>query len=309
MAKSRMTNLRILGISFLVCLLILVGMMVNQHSHYADVRLSAVQDYQEAFHGDVFHVLTFVSAQEGQDFMAPLEALVASAQQTEATLIYAGQVIHTGLKSQQILSTFGPTLEWQAILLQQFDSFEAYQNYKKRPEIERAMGQFGVIYTHGIKRSAGLNVMLHQLLLGIKTWRQVTFSPDILPFQPSPDAARSEMSSALLEHADGLGQEAILIVNLARDGDEEQQAANASYGSAMLGLMADIGYGPMHIGSTVSLEHDHQFEQAMLVYYPGSQYFHDLSSSTWFQGIIGDKQLADTQACITVPITNLLLKR
>ena len=144
------------------------------------------------------------------------------------------------------------------------------------------------------------------MLLAIKTWRQVTFSPDILPFQASPQAQRADISEALLKHANGLGRDAILIVNLARNGTAEQQAANNDYASQMLGLMAEQGYGPMHIGSTVSLEHNHQFDQAMLVYYPGSQYFHDLGNSTWFQGIIGDKQLADTQACITVPITHLL---
>lgn len=43
-----------------------------------------------------------------------------------------------------------------------------------------------------------------------------------------------------------------------------------------------------------------------LVYYPGSGYFHDLVYSTWYQGIIGDKQLTDSQAYITVPITDQL---
>ncbi|MEM8768969.1 MAG: hypothetical protein AAGE43_16095, partial [Pseudomonadota bacterium] len=152
--------------------------------------------------------------------------------------------------------------------------------------------------------------LVPQLLLALETWRQLTFAPDVLPFVPSPieDDSRSAISTAMLAHADGLGRDAILIVNLARDGTPEQQAADAGYALAMLGLMADLRYGLMHIGNTVALEHNHEFDQAMLVYYPGSGYFNDLSGSTFFQGIIGDKQLADTQATITVPITNLLLK-
>lgn len=299
-----------IAILSILVLVVVLGLMTHQHMSYMDSRLNAVQDYQDAFHGDVFHVLTFVRAMEDQDFMVPLEGLVRAADQTEANLIYAGQVIHTGLRSQQIDDTFGASAEWQAILLQQFDSQEAYQAYAARPEIKTASELFAVTYTHGFERSAALNVLLHQMFLAQRIWRQVTFTPDVLPFQPSTAADRQipTASEALLAHANDLGRDAILIVNLARNGSPEQQAANASYASEMLGLMADLRYGPMHIGSTVSLEHDHDFDQAMLVYYPGTRFFNDLSSSTWFQGIIGDKQLADTQACITVPITNLLLK-
>ena len=294
----------------LLILLVMFGLMFEQHSHYAQVRVSAVQDYQDAFHGDVFHVLTFVRMQEDQDFMEPLAGLVKAANDTEAKLIYAGQVIHMGLRSRQITETFGADTVWNAVLVQQFDSQAAYQTYVARPQVQAAIHQFSQVYTHGFERSAALNVFLHQLFLAQRIWRRVTFTPDVLPFQPSPadDLQISPASGPLLQHADDLGRDAILIVNLARNGTPEEQAANADYAAEMLGLMADLRYGPMHIGSTVSLEHDHDFDQAMLVYYPGSQYFNDLSTSTWFQSIIGDKQLADTQACITVPITNLLLE-
>ena len=299
-----------LKISVLALLIfcVVAALMVHQHNHYMAARLDAVQDYQDAFHGDVFHVLTFVRAKEGQDFMVPLGNLVNTAGNTEAKLIYAGQVIHMGLRSQQIIETFGASADWHAIILQQFDDREAYQTYLERPEIQTAAAGFQQTYTHGFRRSATFNILLHQMLLAQRIWRQMTFAPDILPFQRSPaaDIEFAAAGSPLLQHADGLGRDAILIVNLARDGSPEQQAANSSYASDMLGLMADLRYGPMHIGTTVSLEHGHEFDQAMLVYYPGSRFFSDLSSSTWFQGIIGDKQLADTQACITVPITNLL---
>lgn len=298
---------KFLGLLSLACVVVVAALMINQHGQYEDARRNAVQDYQVAFHSDVFHVLTFVRAGEDQDFMPPLQSLVDTAAGTEASLIYAGQVIHTGLRSQQISATFGDSVEWQAILLQQFDSRDAYQAYTQRPDIRAALAQFEVSYAHGFKRSASLNMLLHQMFLAMRTWRAVTFAPDILPFERSAQAQPPGASNALLQHAGDLGRDAILIVNLARNGTEEQQAANASYGAQMLGLMADLRYGPMHIGSTVTLEHDHVFDQAILVYYPGSQYFHDLVGSTWFQGIVGDKQLADTQACITVPITNQLI--
>ena len=293
----------------LVILIVVLGLMIIQHKHYMDARLNAVQDYQEAFHDDLFHVLTFVRAGEDQDFMVPLANLVQTAQDTEGTLIYAGQVIHMALRSQQITETFGPSVDWHAILVQQFEDQDAYRSYLNRTEITDALAQFDVTYTHGFKRSAIQNVLLHQMLLVLKIWRQVTFSPDILPFQPSPDleGMSSDESLALKQQAKELGKDALLVVNLAREGTAEEQAANESYSFEMLGLMADVGYGPMHMATTVSLEHDHQFDSAMLVYYPGVEYFSALSGSTWFQGIRGDKQLADTQACMTVPITNILL--
>jgi hypothetical protein len=36
------------------------------------------------------------------------------------------------------------------------------------------------------------------------------------------------------------------------------------------------------------------------------RYFRDMVLSSFFQAIIGDKQVADTQATITVPITDQL---
>ena len=122
----------------LITLLTLITLMVNQHIRYSDARFNAVKDYQDAFHGDVFHVLTFVRAANGQDFMAPLIEWVVAAKGTEGQLIYAGQVIHVGIESRQITDTFGDSAQWQAILLQQFDSQEAYETYLERPEIRRA---------------------------------------------------------------------------------------------------------------------------------------------------------------------------
>ncbi len=305
MTKYSESKLRRIGLYVLVPVLLLLGLMINQHNYYMDTRLEAVQDYQVAFHGDALHVLTFVRAVDGENFLEPLRNLVRAAHETEGTLIYGGQVIYMGLRSAQIDETFGGPVDWHAVLLQQFDSQAAYQEYLRRPEIMESLGQFELTYTHGLKRSAGLNLLFPQLFLAMRIWRQVTFASDVLPFEPS-STKNEALAAAMAEHADGLGRDAILIVNLTRNGTAEQQAANGDYGLAMLGLMADLRYGILHLGTSVTLEHGHEFDQAILVYYPGSRYFGDLNGSTWFQSIIGDKQLADTQAIITVPVTNLL---
>ena len=70
--------------------------------------------------------------------------------------------------------------------------------------------------------------------------------------------------------------------------------------------MARLGHGPMHVVSAVTIEGDASFDQAIVVYYPGASYFAELLSSEFLLGIIGDKQLGDTQAVPTVPILSRL---
>jgi hypothetical protein len=73
----------------------------------------------------------------------------------------------------------------------------------------------------------------------------------------------------------------------------------------MIGAMAERGCGPMHMGRAVTLEGDADFDDVAIVYYPGVAYFAEMLGSNFFQGIIGDKQLGDTQATVTVPILSL----
>ena len=49
-----------------------------------------------------------------------------------------------------------------------------------------------------------------------------------------------------------------------------------------------------------------EFENVVLVYYPGVRFFADMVQSEFFQGIVGDKQLGDTQSTITVPVLDRL---
>ncbi len=74
----------------------------------------------------------------------------------------------------------------------------------------------------------------------------------------------------------------------------------------MLTRMGRTVNGPMHIGSAVTIEGEAVFDSVAIVYYPGVSYFAELLASRFFQGIIGDKQLGDTQAVATVPILSLL---
>ncbi len=102
------------------------------------------------------------------------------------------------------------------------------------------------------------------------------------------------------------GAEGMVIVNLQKHGNAEQRASDSTYGNRMMDGMAEGDYGPMHLGPAVRVEADYDFDQVVLVYYPGVEFFADLARSTFFQGIIGGKSLDDTQTNLTVPILDRL---
>ena len=150
---------------------------------------------------------------------------------------------------------------------------------------------------------------LPQALLMMKLARTVTLSTDHSPFvyvNESLGQGFQAIEGPLIAEADGLAKQAILIVNLRLSGNQAQQRANNRYAISMMELMADRGYGPMHLGDPVAIDHQLDYDMITMVFYPGSGYFRDLLFSTWYQSIFGNKQLADAQSTVTAPITDLL---
>ena len=70
----------------------------------------------------------------------------------------------------------------------------------------------------------------------------------------------------------------------------------------MMSMMAEMGNGPTHIGKAVTLEGDASFDNVVIVYYPGVEYFAEMIQSEFFTGIVGDKKLGDTLSSPTVPL-------
>ena len=58
----------------------------------------------------------------------------------------------------------------------------------------------------------------------------------------------------------------------------------------------------MHMGRAVTLEGEADFDNVIIVYYPGVEYFADLVQSEFFTEIVGGKQLGDTLSSVTVPL-------
>ena len=224
-------------------------------------------------------------------------------------LIYAGKVIHVGIVSPQLVEATGRGARWNAILLQQFEDRAAFDAYREQSVVKAALEQFTECFFIGMQRSAGLNMALPQALLMMKLARTVTLSTDHSPFvdvNESLGQGFQAIEGPLIAEADGLAKYAILIVNLRLSGDQAQQRADNRYAISMTELMADRGYGPMHLGDPVAIDHQLDYDMIKMVFYPGSGYFRDLLFSTWYQSIFGNKQLADAQSTVTAPITDLL---
>jgi hypothetical protein len=103
-----------------------------------------------------------------------------------------------------------------------------------------------------------------------------------------------------------LGADAVVVVNLLKEGTAEQKAADNAYGLRMLGMMAEAPCGPMHFARAVPVEGDAEFDRVAIVFYPGVEFMTSMLGGTFFQGIVGGKQPGDTQATITVPILSRL---
>jgi hypothetical protein len=101
-------------------------------------------------------------------------------------------------------------------------------------------------------------------------------------------------------------EDAAVVINFQKAGNASQRQANSGYEKRMMGLFAEGNHGPIHIGAAVTLEGDVDFDQVVLVYYPGLRYFFDRVRSQFFAGIFGDKQLGDNLAIPTVPILHAL---
>lgn len=294
-----------------IVLVAVVAAMVWQHLRYQDARRNALHDLQDVFHSNTtLHGVLFGRLAQDSDLFEAMGALRAATDALpEAQTVYAGKVAMNGLASSQLVEAFGEDVAWDAVALVQFDDRAGYERWLGDEAVRAAMRGFETIYTHGMKRSALANLGLVQGFLLSRVMQAATFQPSVLPFEPAlPDSVRvaaAEQRATMLEELE-LGREAVFVANLIKTGTPEEAAADARYSGAMMAAMARGGHGPLHMGTAVTLEGDASFDRVAFVYYPGVQYFHDLTGSTFFRNIIGDKRLGDTQATVTVPILHLL---
>ncbi len=304
MARFLLIALAILGVGAL-------GAMLWQHLRYLNARREIVHDLQPLLHSaDVFHVVTFLELRPGTDLLESLRKLRDQIESRgEARMVYAGKVAVNAMPSAQLVAAFGHEVPWDAVIVVQYPSRETWDRVAASEDQRLSLSAFAQIYAHGMQRWPWMSVAIPQLLLGRRVLQIVTSAASHFPFVPAQNAEADRQRQALTERLRSereFGMRAVVVVNLIKRGSSEQNAADAAYTGRMFGLMAEGVHGPMHVGSAVTLERGTDFDRVALVYYPGVDYFADMVTSTFYQGIVGGKQLADTQASITVPVLDRL---
>ncbi len=295
-----------LGTVLLLVPLVVLGAMLWQHLRYLGTRRNAVQDRQPLLYGAAtFHVVTFLRVAPGADVIAEVRKLYGATQSAAGVRwIYAGKVALLGNASSQI----GP-VDWHASIVLQYPSREAYARATASESYRHALAQFAQTYSYGFERSPLVNLMLPQVFLARRLGQMLRREPSNFPLVRKEGIENSRQVNEgvrrLLAERE-LGARAAVVVNLQKQGTAAQQASDRGYVSRMTAAMAEGGYGPMHIGRAVRIEGEPDFDTVAIVYYPGVEFFADMLRSDFFQGIIGGKQLGDTQATITVPILSLL---
>ena len=167
-------------------------------------------------------VVEVLELSPNQPLLSGVKTFVDAIEQGGAQVVYAGKIAANALQSSQL-----PQVEWDAFVLAQYPSREAYSASEADPNYQRVRSSFANSYALGMKRSPWSNLAIPIALLG---------------------------------------------------------------------------NGPTHIGDAVTLEGDADFDQVVIVYYPGVEYFAEMLQSEFFTGIVGGKQLGDTLSSPTVPL-------
>ncbi len=297
--------MKILFWTISVLLIVALLAVAGQHFRYLSARRDVVMDRQELFHSSsVFHVATVLELSPNQPLLSGVKTFVDAIEQGGAQVVYAGKIAANALQSSQL-----PRVEWDAFVLAQYPSREAYSASEADPDYQRVRSSFANSYALGMKRSPWSNLAIPILLLGKRTVDIIGGQPPRYPFRqaamldqlPFARDRRARMVDDLLANRE-YGKDACVVLNFIKQGSTSQREANAGYGSEMMGLMAEMGNGPTHIGDAVTLEGDADFDQVVVVYYPGVEYFAEMLQSEFFTGIVGGKQLGDTLSSPTVPL-------
>ncbi len=301
--------MRLVSLFVLALVAGLVVAMGWQHFRYLKWRRAAAQDHQPLLHSSsAFHVISYLRLESGGDLV---ESLAKARETLEGAggsqWIYAGKVVLMGLRSGQLGEP-----QWDAIVLSQYDSREAYDEVARSNTHRQAFAHFDATYHHGMRRSAAFNLAMPMVFLGMRVIDILKGVPVIDPYDRASDedlAGRGltmDQNRPAIEAARAYNEDAAVVFNLMLPGGAAEQEANRAYDRKMVGLFAANGHGPSHMGKSVTLEGDAEFETVGLVYYPGIDYLLSLMQSKFYNGIVGGKQLGDTQAIPTVPILDRL---
>lgn len=292
----------------LVALLALAALVVILHLwKHARLRHRTLFDRQTLFHGSgLFHVASAVKLKSGEDLLSGIGRLVKEIERQGAKVIYAGKVAFPRTRiSRQV-----PDLEWDAHVIAQYSSRRAWDSMVESQAYNDLLDDFTRVWPLGFERSAVQNVAVTMMMLRLRIRHLLSRAPPTYPFEPQdlpedglPPVAmdKAALDRAVAEY-EPLSRDALVIVNFQKQGNAEQSRRNDRYGASMMSMLAEVGYGPIHLGRAVSLEDDVDFDQVAIISYPGIRYFAEMVRSKFYTGIFGGKQLSDDLTAPTVPI-------
>jgi len=297
----------IIGTSLGLLVLSAVGASIWQHRRYLKARREIVQDRQPLLYpGRTFHAVIYLKVEPGKDAIDAVRSLRPILESPGAgTLVYAGQAALALVRSEQVED------DWDAVLLVQYDSRQAFDTAHERTEQREALASFEQAYIHGFQRSALTNLIIPQALLALRVTDILRRTPSRFPFVPVGDDAFPLQEDKIkeveaLEKLRHLSEDAVVVFNLIKPGDAAQRSADRAYTRSMMSAMAERAHGPVHIGRAVTVEGDAKFSTVAAVYYPGIDHMRQMIGSTFMNRVGEGKQLGDSLAVATVPFLSKL---
>ncbi len=295
----------LIAICVLVALAVLVvGVHLRKHSQ---LRRGALFDRQDLFHNaDAFHVVSALKLKPGQELLEGVGRYVRAVEQQGAEVIYAGKVAFPRpRKSQQM-----PDLEWEAFVVSQYATRDAWEAAAASDSYMGLKSEFTRVWSLGMTRKATQNLAVSLWMLRKRIRHLISRAPATYPFQPVevPEDKRDQVATLktflgqVASENEAFSKDALVIINFQKFGSASERRANNKYGDSMMSMLAEVGHGPVHLGRAVSLEDDVDFDQVVIVSYPGIRYFVEMVQSRFYTGIFGGKQLGDDLSSPTVPI-------
>ena len=294
----------------LTLLAVVLVAAIAQEWRYHRKRRDIVMDKQPLFHSaKALHVVTALELGSDRELLSGVRAFIDGVEAAGALVVYAGKSVITGSQSSQL-----PAVEWDAFVVTQFASREAWDEFAASDAHAKLVAGFENTWSIGMRRNPIQNLLLPLALLALRVRQVVSREKARFPFVPSDDLSALEardgvdpaqrkmfLEQVVRENAQ-YSENAMVVVNFQKDGSASQRKADAGYNHEMVSLMAEVGHGPVHVGDAVALEGDADFDRVVLVYYPGVEYFVDMVQSEFYTGIFGGKQLGDNLSTPTVPI-------
>ncbi len=284
-----------------------VGVCLWQHRRYLKARREIVQDQQPVLYpSQTFHAVIYLKGKPGQDVIDASRSLRSALESSgSGRLMYAGQAAALLVRSEQVEN------DWNAVLLVQYDSRQAFDAAQERTELRQALAGFEKVYIHGFQRPALTNLMIPQALLMLRATDLLRRTPSPFPFVPAGEAAFPAQKAMIkeveaLEKLRHLSEDAVVVFNLIKPGDAAQRAADRAYTQSMMSAMAERAHGPMHLGRAVTVEGEAKFSSVAVVYYPGIDHMQKMIGSTFMNRIGEGKQQGDSLAVATVPFLSRL---